>query len=251
MGMGAKAPTTPPDDRPVDQHYCPDNRIDPGPCYYYEAVGFEAWSALTERQHTWLAPYLATEAAEWPSWSDQNDDRAAEFLAMTHALDRLTLILDDGRQVPASDLIEGILDIQGDRLKVKIDPAIRDAWKAAGGKFTVAVADGRTQNGSMDFADHTVLGAGELISGYDYQWFSGTVSWNSPRFHFNFRLSDQSADMHLDVAVWLWGFIPNPMHMTYSGADTRQFYGDYVGRYGAPGFQVSERTVPAVNDPGQ
>ena len=104
-----------------------------------------------------------------------------------------------------------------------------------------AILEKQVQKGKMAFVDHTVFGAGELHRGFDVQWFSGVTSMNSPRMQINYRFADSLADIDLDVAVWIWGFIPNPVHLSYAGSDTRQYFGSYSKRYGNPGYRTLRR----------
>jgi len=240
------------DNRPVDTHYCDPEDQSPDECTYNEAIQFLDWSKLSARQTQLLEPYLAglyptgTIDSAFADWSYQHDDQAAAFVGMTYALTHLVLVFADGTKARGLDMVAKFVGINEDHIVVQFDPTIMNKWKDGGGQFIVNLANGKVQTGSFDLADHTVLGEGELFSGFDFQWFSGVTSENAPRFHFNFRLKDNVADMHLDVAVWIWGFIPNPDHMTYGGSDLRQFYDDFQDRFGNAGFQIQERVIPGV-----
>ncbi len=234
---------------PLDPHYCQEFQKDDPDCSYYEAGGFLKFDLLTAKQKEFLKPILEKFAGladddTFYKWSVIHNDLAAEFMAITKALSRLKLVVANDEEMSSLGLIVKVNDIQGDRIEVQYDPTVYFAWKANHGKFRVDLANGGKQSGDMDFADHTVWGKGELIDGFDYQWFSGTTSRNSPRFHFNFKTNNRVADMHLDVAVWIWGFIPNFAHLTYGGADPRQYFDKIVKRFGNPGYLVRERIVP-------
>ena len=80
---------------PIDTHYCkPDEKN----CSYEEAYGFLGWDQMSPQQIGLLHDYLQREnsgaepRAYFPQWTDDHDDRAASFLAMTLALSRLKII---------------------------------------------------------------------------------------------------------------------------------------------------------------
>ena len=239
----------PSDTLPPDNHYCQDFKKDDPDCKYNEAYDFESFSLLTLKQRELLSPILeknygVANDSSFLNWTLEHNDFAAEFMTMTKALSRLKLMIATGIEVDAFDIVLGIAEIRGDRMKIIYDPKVFEKWKSNKGRFRMALADGGSQNGSMEFSDHTIFGKGELIDGYDFQWVSGTTSKNSPRFRFNFSTKDNLADFHLDVAVWIWGFIPNFAHLSYGGSDPRQYYKKNVKRFGDPYFSVRQRVIP-------
>jgi hypothetical protein len=222
-----------------DPHYCHHNQR----CRYFVADRFPMLAELSARQVELLTDFVMSigsasdmEAA-YQSWAADHDDLAAEFLALTRALSEITYDLGNGQSILGIDLVTKINRIEGDRIRFTIDPAKYDAWKQAGARFSWALATGKVETGSYHF-DRGDLG-GSLHPGYDEQGY--TSYFKVPRLQINYRESDSEGDIDLDgYAPWIWGFIPDPLHLTYANSDTRQWYGEYVKKLGDAGFSVTE-----------
>jgi hypothetical protein len=105
-----------------------------------------------------------------------------------------------------------------------------------GAKYRLVSVKGKVEEGKFNFNRGDI--GGSLHKGFDIQGY--TSCCNQPRIQFNYRFSDNTADIDMDVAAWYWHFIPNPWHLTYAGSDFRQHYSMYVKKFGDPGFRVQK-----------
>jgi hypothetical protein len=220
-----------------DPHYCRPNRS----CSYYAAVNFVEWDQLSARQILLLSEFVSDiGSAQDPrlafhEWSATHDGLAATFLALTRALEKLTMAMDKGETRPAIDLIVKINRMEGDRIRFRLDADVFEAWKAAGARFTIDLTDGKVETGRFRFGKGNL--GGSLHKGYDEQGYSSITK--VPRMQINYRHSDSEADIDLDgYAPWIEGWIPNPFHLTFKNSDPRQWYGHYAKKFGDAGFSV-------------
>jgi hypothetical protein len=227
---------------PIDTHYCKAGETD---CSYQEAYDFVSWDDLTPTQLGLLGDFLQKTGGNldprtlYRRWTEDFDDRAASFLSLTLALSRLMIDLPShGGYTGADVLLRELTQIDGDRIYCVIDPALLAEWRAGGAKFRLERVDGKVETGDFGF-DHGDLG-GSLHKGFEIQAY--TSIRKEPRIQINYRSSDHLADIDLDLAPWIWGFIPNPVHMTYLGSDSRQWLPLYEKKYGNPGFTVRKRS---------
>jgi hypothetical protein len=229
---------------PPDPHYCHGLL----PCSYDIAQGFSPWETLTQKQSDLLREYLpelqnaVDPSVAYQAWAAENDGLAATYLALTQAMAAMTITLDQGEQRPLIDIVVRINQLEGDRVRFALDAGDFDRWKKAGAKFSWKKANGKTETGHFNF-DSGDLG-GSLHAGYDQQGY--TSYYKVPRLQINYRLSDSDADIDLDgYAPWIWGFIPDPVHLTYANSDVRQWLSEYIKKMGNPGFSVNKIDLPA------
>ncbi len=225
-----------------DPHYC-ENQSDRD-CSYWLAENFRPWDALDARARELLATTafgaLRSEelAGEWEQWTRLNDAEAATFLALMRAFSLMDIAVDDDRGSPAwvnsRELIESVTAFIGTRLFVRMDADLFERWRQSGGSYRIRRADGKIESGRFRF-NRGDLG-GSLHKGFDIQGYTSVRK--EPRIQINYRFSDSEADIDLDLAGWIWGFIPNPRHLKYEGSDVRQWIGKYVKKFGDPGFTV-------------
>jgi hypothetical protein len=233
---------------PVDTHYCKSGEK---ACSYKEAYDFIGWDELTPIQTTLLEPYLRELDPSGPvppdykamfkQWTEDADDKAAEFLAMSRALNHLRIRLGDQNGQPqwirADQLVTEITQMEGDRMYCHLNVPLFEEWRGNGSNFLLDVEGGKTEKGHFKF-DRGDLG-GSLHEGFTVQGY--TSIRHKARIQINYRSADNLADIDMDVPPWILGFIPNPYHLTYAGSDTRQWLKDYVSRYGPPGFKARKR----------
>jgi hypothetical protein len=199
-----------------------------------KAENFLAWHQLDSRRQTLLATFWGEEAAvSWNDFTVEHDDRAAAFLAVAGALEKTAVFGKTAALGTALDMVETISEIRGDRLLVRLSAAVFEDWRRGGGRFTIFLANGTEENGSIEFNSGDV--GGSLHEGYDTQGYTST--WRIPRIHWNYRYADAWADIDLD------GYPPTQWeHLTDRNSDVRCWHAAYVLKFGTPGFTVT--TLP-------
>jgi hypothetical protein len=203
-----------------------------------KAVNFAPLSALTSKQNFLLSGFLNHQLL--PTGISQliieHNDQAATFYSLTFALMQTELYVSDSEKINALDMVEKISEIRGVRFEATLNVQAINAWMKMGGKYIVHHADGSVETGKAGFANHNQKGGG-LHCGFDMQ---GYTHYNqTPYIHWNVKLSDGSADLHLDgIQPWVAGIIPNPSHLDYNNSDVRSWYGNFLKKYGNPGFSI-------------
>jgi hypothetical protein len=174
----------------------------------------------------------------WDNFTQEHNDQAATFLAVTNTLRRIDLFLSKTQSVTALDMVEELTDIRGVRLIANVNLDYFSRWVEAGGHYAVRLVDQSDETGSVPFADHSQKGGG-LHCGFDIQGYTHYTT--PPYIHWNVNQTTGSSDIHLDGrAPWILGFIPNPRHLEYDNSDVREWMGDFEKKYGSPGFVVRE-----------
>ena len=206
-----------------------------------EGVNFSNWDNLQPDQQDLLSSFFGSRSAsiDYTSLQSQADGEVATFLAVTHALSLLRLAPNTDDEMDGMGLIKGIKEVRTDRLIVYLDLEMINKWKKDGINYSLPDVKNKTELGRLKFFNHSTLSAG-LHCGYDLQWY--TKASKGGHLHWNVRLSDGLADVHLDgYASWIDGFIPNPIHLTYQNSDVRYWYNKYFKKYGNPGFVIRKR----------
>ena len=216
----------------ADPHYC----TPPFSCSYWAALHFAGLEEFGPGQQALLRDWLPDPTGTgFQDFGEAHDDEVAAFLAVTHAMTRVQAVHLDGSATPLLAWVTRINRLKGDRIMVRLasEPFLDWATRERGA-FRIERADGGLENGRFTFRKHTSIGS-ELHHGYDIQAYT-SVS-RVPRLQINYRYSDSEADIDLDGrAPFIWGFIPNPFHMTYANSDPRQWLSEYLKKYGDPGF---------------
>ena len=196
----------------------------------FRATRFKGFDALDPRLQTRLHALFGEDDSviAWNQLTNDHDDQAANVLAVTAALVRVTVVAGD-RHLPAFELIELFHLLTGDRLYSRLNGTLFDAWKRTG-RFAIARADGEREEGRVTF-NRGQLGA-SLHRGFDIQ---GVTALNRiPRIQWNYRNCDSLADIDID------GFSPWDVahHLTYANSDPRQWYDRFQAKFGNAGFEV-------------
>jgi hypothetical protein len=224
----------------LDPHYCDSS----GRCQPYNvAHSFVRYRDMTPLQAEILersgisdSVFTSTGSTIYEQWASDNDDHAANYLAVSRALSHLELQWPNGEKRWAIELVETVNRFEGDRIRARLNRTLFEEWVKSGGAFVFYRADGQHEKGKMKFHNGTAWG-GSLHKGYDIQGF--TSASKVPRLQFNYRFSDAEADIDLDGhSPMIWGFIPNPVHLTYKNSDPRQWFELLVRKLGDPGFHV-------------
>lgn len=217
-----------------DPHYCKGASS----CSYQQAFNFTDPATLDPKAHQLIKDYVESILAphsnvSWNYWTELHDDVAATLYAITLALSRLYWF--DGKSwVRAIDVVEDIIRAEDVRIYAHLDRAFVLKWRAAGAKFKLTTAGGKSESGKFNFNRGDI--GGSLHKGFDNQGY--TSCCNEPRIQMNYRGVDSLADIDLDITAWYWHFIPNPKHLTYAGSDPRDMYKKIVKKFGHPGFRV-------------
>ncbi len=97
-----------------------------------------------------------------------------------------------------------------------------------GGQFAITRADASSESGNVRF-NRGGFG-GSLHEGFDIQGF--TSNGDIPRIQWNYRHCDGLADIDID------GYAPWDVfrHLSYANSDARQWYANYVSKFGHPHF---------------
>jgi hypothetical protein len=201
----------------------------------YVATDFAPWNHLSAKQRGLLGKYLLRfeGGMAYEKWVETNNGHASAFLAVTNALDRTTVHTSVG-DFTALDMVTGVKRIHSDRIRVELDPVKFQEWNRTGGRFTIIKQDGKLEQGRVKFRDHTYIGS-SLHCGYEIQ--GATSILKVPRIQFNYRYSDSEADIDIDgFSIFIWGFIPNPQHLTRANSDVRHWLDKYSKKFGDPGF---------------
>jgi hypothetical protein len=196
----------------------------------FRAIRFKGFDALDAGVQTKLGALFGEDdpAAAWQQLTANHDDQAALSLALAAAFARVT-VFAGARQLPAFEMIEQYHLLAGDRLYVRLNTALFDAWKPEG-EFVIARADGGTEEGRVRF-NRGQFGA-SLHHGFDIQ---GVTALNRiPRIQWNYRNCDSLADIDID------GFSPwdTFRHFTFANSDPRQWYDRFQEKFGNAGFDV-------------
>jgi len=163
------------------------------------------------------------------------------FAGALPVLSRTYLMLENGQELLAIDLLKKINRLRGDRIYVQLDSIKFNSWIKAGGKFRMLTENVGVESGKFNFCNCSQYG-GSLHDGYDLQGFSSVTK--TPRLQINYRVSDSEADIDLDgYTPFIGGIIPNPNHLTYENSDVRFWFDSYLKKFGNPGFEV----VPVKN----
>jgi hypothetical protein len=201
------------------------------------ATDFPDWNELYSGLRSLLTNFWGREqepSLRWKPFTIEHDDRAAAFLAITFALRKTVLLGPAPRIVTALDMVEQLAEIGRDRLIVRLNAVAFSGWRGAGSRFTIYLANGSRESGSVQF-NRGDLG-GSLHCGYDVQGY--TSARDAPRIHWNYRENDGYADIDLD------GYPPITWeHLTDRNSDVRCWYEAYVLKFGNPGFGVSARQI--------
>jgi len=198
----------------------------------HRGVNFIPWTQLSRAQQILLSQ------EEYIQLTADEDGKAATFLAVTNALGRLRFSPDSSTEVSGMDIVLGIKEIRADRLIVYLDVAKVRTWINKTLKYSLIVGGQRdkTEWGKIKLYNHVTPSAG-LHCGYDLQWY--TKASKAPHLHWNMRLSDGLADVHLDgYSPWIDFIIPNFRHLTYANSDVRYWFSRYLKKYGGAGFKV-------------
>lgn len=219
-----------------DPNYCKKGE----PCEYVQAFNFVEQEKLDPKAQLLIKHYFSSGRApdseiNWTSWTERYDDRAAVLYSITLAMSRL-FWFDGTVWVRALDVVDEISEVAGVRIYAKLNQSFVKKWRNAGAKFQMLSVQGKVETGKFNFNKGDI--GGSLHKGFDVQGY--TSCCNEPRLQVNYRNSDGYADIDLDIAGWLWHFIPNPKHLTYSGSDTRDMYKKILKKFGNPGFQVRD-----------
>ena len=146
------------------------------------AVSFPKFCELTLRQQELISQYLPNAEMTFDSWSTAN----------TQALSHLNLQMADGSFRGALDFVVQINHVEGDRLKLEMNSALFDEWRASGAKYQIEFG------------------------------------------HFGFDHGDHEGDIDIDAyAPWIFGFIPDPFHLTWDNSDPRCWMGEFERKFGA------------------
>jgi hypothetical protein len=201
----------------------------------YQATNFLTAGDLPDRVRSLLDDYFDRSPAGTPkSWTDLttgHDDQAAAVLALLRSLSRVTAVLE-GRTAGGLEMVAGLQLLAGDRVYARLDRDLFLNWRAAGGKFTIALEGDRTETGKVRF-NRGGFG-GSLHEGFDIQGV--TSNSKVPRLQWNYRFCDSLADIDLD------GYRPFDFihHLTYANSDSRQWYDKYQEKFGNAGFDVEK-----------
>ena len=194
-----------------------------------EFVALEALDpSIAERIRRFLG--TSNPAQAWADLTHAHNDRAAALLAVCHALSRIDLHKGGGASINALDMTIDVRQLAGDRAYFVLDTSEFDRWRAASSKFTIRLADGTTETGQVRFN----LGGfgGSLHEGFSVQGFTSTLK--VPRIQWNYRNCDSFADIDIDRYRPLDAI----RHLSYANSDPRQWWDDYVAKFGNPGFLV-------------
>jgi hypothetical protein len=214
----------------MDPNYCDAS----GKCEDHNiAYGFTTLDNLHPLQ-TQLLEHLRDRYREW---TESNDDQAATFISLTHALNRMEVKIDQDQWVPSLVFVESVNRFLGDRAFLKLNAKLFDRWRVENkGEFRIKKADGSIESGRFRFKRGGSFG-GSLHKGFEIQ--ASTSVAQVPRIQINYRFSDSVADIDIDgQAPWKWGWFPNLKHLKYSNSDVRQWFESFVKKFGDPGFQV-------------
>jgi hypothetical protein len=216
---------------------CGEEKPDSDPKYV--ATEIVSWEKLSLKQRLLLGDYLTRreQGLSYENWVAANNGRASAFLAITKALN-LTLLHSSAGDFTALDLVTGVNRIHIDRIRAELDPEKFQEWNRTGGRFTISRADGKTEPGRVKFRSHTVIGS-SLHCGYEIQ--GSTSILKVPRIQWNYRYEDSEADIDIDgYSAFIWGFIPNPKHLTRANSDVRHWLDKYTKKFGNPGFSIKK-----------
>jgi hypothetical protein len=223
-----------------------------------KACNFKAYQKLTEQEKSLLANYLkpmnkpkaikgmhvefntmfdglfqiSDPELAYNYMTKEADDLLATFLSNTHAYDRLVTIFPNSPNVPFSEMITNLYQIQGDRIIVGLDAAKFKAWTESGAQFSIRnFTTGKIESGKMSKV------GGSVHEGFDHQL--NTSSSNMPRLQVNWKPSNEKewlADLDIDGYRTL-NFIK---HLSYENSDVRFWLKSFNKKYGKPGFGVSK-----------
>jgi hypothetical protein len=217
-----------------DPHYCAGGV----PCEYSQAFNFVEHDKLDPKAQILIKSFFDKGRApssefNWNRWTELYDDKAAALYSITLALSRLYW-WDGSHWVRALDVVDEIIQVEGVRIYAKLNQTFIETWRRAGARFQMPNQNGKVETGKFNFNGGDI--GGSLHKGFDVQGY--TSCCNEPRVQVNYRNSDGLADIDLDIAGWIWHFIPNPKHLTYAGSDTRDMYKKILKKFGYPGFQI-------------
>ncbi len=206
-------------------------------------VDFTAWPDLDNQQKFLLTGLFGPPGAEadYLKLGVTEDGKVVAFLAITNALSRLKFSPGTPNEVSGIDIVEGIKEIRADRLILYLDVERIKTWMNTDLKYSIALNNSKksSEKGDLKLFDHSTISAA-LHCGYELQWYTKAVK--APHLHWNVRLSDGQADVHLDgYSPWIDDFIPNPRHLTYANSDVRFWYPEYIKKYGEAGFNLVDR----------
>ncbi len=223
------------------------NIIDNSPHQGYE---FADWDELLPIQQYLLGTYLRLNTPRlsnqnirnvYQVWTKNQNSHLTAFLAITNALKRTQIWIDQNNQIDALSLVVKINDLWGDRIKVVLDHNLFALWQNQNGRFLTNWENGKIETGNVVFRDHGTV-TGSLHCGYDIQGY--THGTRVPRLQWNVRNADMEADIDIDgIAPYLAGFIPNPAHLTYKNSDVRAWLAKYQKKFGDPGFKIQKSEV--------
>src|SRR5262249_22965332 len=151
------------------------------------AAKFKEYEKLEEKQQGLLREYFKAgdeqEAARmWKDLTEQYNDKAATFLAISHSLNLVIFTLKDNYSITGFQMVKSIRDLCGDRIKVEIDGDQLRQWREAGGEFSIIRHDGKIEQGHVRF-DAGDLG-GSLHKCYEKQGYTSVSK--SPRLQWNY-----------------------------------------------------------------
>lgn len=188
----------------------------------------ELHSSIADRLRRFLGTGNPDQA--WADLALAHNDRAAALLAVCHALSRIDLHKGGGASISALEMTTDVRQLAGDRTYFVLDTSEFDAWRAASAKFTIRLADGTTETGQVRFNQGGF--GGSLHEGFSVQGFTSTLK--VPRIQWNYRNCDSFADIDIDRFRPLDAI----RHLSYANSDPRQWWDDYVAKFGNPGFRV-------------
>jgi pimeloyl-ACP methyl ester carboxylesterase len=212
-----------------------------------KASGFRAWPELSEGQRRLLKMLNLQDDSAWQAWAAANDARAAAFLSITQALDRLHCKLGKGRERTGLELVSALRSVEGERLAVELAPEFAQ-WRANQAAYWIDRDGRKIESGKATFQEEDSFG-GYLHPGYDVHGF--TPVGRVPRFIWN--LDGTRAEINLDNNVpRAYRWLPWTSSPTFEAADAKVWLREYVRKFGDPGFTVRySPPAPAGNLPAR
>jgi hypothetical protein len=91
----------------------------------------------------------------WDSFTQEHNDQAASFLAVTNTLQETELFLDKSEEsITALDMVESLTEIRGVRLIANVNLSYFQKWVEAGGRYSVHIVNSKEESGNVSFANH-------------------------------------------------------------------------------------------------
>jgi hypothetical protein len=137
----------------------------------------------------------------------------------------------------ALDMVESLLELQSERIKVELNLNLFTAWKLSGGDFFITLPTGEMEKGRVDFDPMNLSGSTQ--EAYEREKF---VARNVSKIVWDFTFGSHSPYVGFDYREPMKFYtLPNRQALKYANSEVLLTFKSYIRRFGDPGFRIGKQ----------